>query len=260
MKNGNKNFDSICYKKNFLTEVIIRLDLISPLQGLDKQLPIGIMQKVKPLFPIPEPRKIIAFPLQVSSNGEESKKTKKKEEQMEWLFHGKDKEKTLSITPNSIFIQYRSYKTYEQLRDEFLSIVSFIFEKYENAQGQRLGLRYTNDIILKDGKPLEWSDYLDKNLLCSFQFYQSSRIASRVFHNIEFNFGDFNLRYQFGMHNPDYPAPIKKKSFVLDFDAYNMGFQDKDDIHKNLDKYHDKIQELFELSMTNKLRDILNGK
>ncbi len=60
------------------------------------------------------------------------------------------------------------------------------------------------------------------------------------------------------MYNPDYPAPIKKKRFTLDLDAYYQGFHDKDEIQKNLDKYHDKIQELFELSITEKFRNILN--
>ena len=99
-----------------------------------------------------------------------------------------------------------------------------------------------------------------KNLLCSFRFYKGAGIVSRVFHNVEYSFDDFNLRYQFGMHNPDYPAPIKKKSFILDLDAYYQGIQDKDEIQKNLDKYHDKIQEVFELSITDKLRTILNEK
>ncbi len=85
------NFDTIRYKKNFLTEVIARVDLISPIRALDKQIPLDITNKIKPLFPIPEPRKVLAFPLQVSSNGKEIKKTKKKEEEMEWRFHGKDK-------------------------------------------------------------------------------------------------------------------------------------------------------------------------
>ena len=102
---------------------------ISKLRKLEKEHQ-DISQKIKPLFPIPEPRKVIAFPLQVSSNGEDIKKTKKKEEHMEWRFHGKEKEKTLTITPASIFVQYRAYKAYENLRDDFLGIVSSVFDKY----------------------------------------------------------------------------------------------------------------------------------
>ncbi len=258
MSTDKERFDSICYKKNFLSEVIARVDLISPIEIFEKSLPSDITGIIRPLFPVPEPRKVIDFPLQVSSNGEQIKKTKKKAEHMEWRFHGKDEEKTLTITPASIFIQYRAYKTFEKLRDDFLRIVSVVFEKYKDAQGKRLGLRYINDVVLKEDKPLEWGDYLNNNLLCSFQFYKTSGIPSRIFNNIELNFDDFNLRYQFGMHNPDYPAPIKLKSFILDLDAYCQGFQDLDEIKENLDKYHNKIQEIFESSITDELRNILN--
>lgn len=66
------------------------------------------------------------------------------------------------------------------------------------------------------------------------------------------------------MHNPDFPAPIRKKIFVLDYDAYCEGLQDMEDIKKNIDVFHDKIENLFEENITKKLREkmeiISNGQ
>ena len=52
------------------------------------------------------------------------------------------------------------------------------------------------------------------------------------------------------MHNPDFPAPIKKKIFILDYDAYCSGILTKDEIFKNLPIFHAEIQRLFESSIT----------
>jgi hypothetical protein len=36
--------------------------------------------------------------------------------------------------------------------------------------------------------------------------------ASRAFQNLELILQDVRIRFQYGMHNPDYPAPIKGSS------------------------------------------------
>jgi uncharacterized protein (TIGR04255 family) len=62
------------------------------------------------------------------------------------------------------------------------------------------------------------------------------------------------MRFQYGMHNPDYPAPIKKKIFILDYDAYCNGILTKNDIFKYLPIFHEEVQKLFENSISDKLR------
>ena len=57
------------------------------------------------------------------------------------------------------------------------------------------------------------------------------------------------------MLNPDFPAPMSQKLFVLDFDAYYHGPQDYDDLVKNIDIFHERIQELFENLIKGPLRE-----
>jgi uncharacterized protein (TIGR04255 family) len=97
-------------------------------------------------------------------------------------------------------------------------------------------------------------------MLSTLSLSPKAQFLSRALSTLEFNFGDFNLRYQFGISNPDYPAVIKQKSFILDLDAYYRGIQDAEDIEGTLDKFHDCIQEFFESSITDKLRGIMNGR
>jgi uncharacterized protein (TIGR04255 family) len=60
------------------------------------------------------------------------------------------------------------------------------------------------------------------------------------------------------MHNPDYPAPLKQKTFVLDFDAYILNAQSQSDLMANLELMHERILAFFEKSITGKLREIIS--
>jgi uncharacterized protein (TIGR04255 family) len=250
-------FDNICYKRNFLTEVIARLDLVSPIESLGKDLPKAIAAESLRHFPISEPQPIQARELQVSKE-EVKSKTK---EFTEWNFFGREREKRLTFGPQTFLISYGRYQQYETLRGEFESIVKVFFENYSEAQPSRLGLRYVNEVKLGEGDPLQWEDYISKDLLGMFSFNAKGAEAARIFHNLEFVYGksDFNVRFRFGMHNPDYPAPIRQRVFILDFDAYCQGLLETQVIPILLDKYHAAIQELFERSITDKAREVLNG-
>lgn len=245
----------ICYKKSFLRSVIVRVDFPSNIPDLDKQLP-AVSKGIMKIFPIAESKKSIARELQISPEDLRQKKT----EFTTWQFLGKDREKTLTIIPDAIFVEYTTYGSYQVMKDEFLGALKTFFDTYQITMCSRLGLRYINDISLESGDdPLAWSDYLHEKLLGILAFYPEQQYVARAFHNLEMNFGEFNLRYQFGMHNPDYPAPIKKKSFILDLDAYYQGPQDIAEIPDNLDKFHGRIQEIFEASITDQLREVMNA-
>lgn len=244
----------ICYKKNYLKSVIARIDFAVPIDGVDTQLSPEISKHSMKYFPIAEPKKAVADELQISPENV----SRKKSEFMEWRFFGKDRNKTLTFIPTAVFVEYKSYLQFDDVRKEFLDILAAFFQAYKTAVCTRVGLRYINNLEL-DGAPLDWNDYINPKMLSIFDIHPDKQFIARAFHNLELNFGDFNLRYQFGMPNPDYPAPIKKKSYILDMDAYYQGPQDYEEIAPSLDKFHNRIQEIFELSITDKLREVLNG-
>ena len=97
-------------------------------------------------------------------------------------------------------------------------------------------------------------------LLGAFELPDRTEELSRVFEIVEFNYGDSQLRCQFGMPNPDYPAPIRRKLFVLDLDAYRTGLMDPDEVPDLLDDFHARIKEIFEQSITDGLRRLMNGR
>jgi len=245
---------SILYKKNFLSEVIIRVDLVSPIPSLAIELPKSIGKKALDIFPIDEPIK--GF----TQLGESEKElTKNKMEFIEWNFFGRNREKQLNISQDHFFITNKNYLNFGSFKNEFIKIAEVIFNEFNQAQPSRLGLRYINQIGFQEENALEWNDYIDTSLLGLMSFSIKESKPTRIFHNFEvLNNQGFNLKFQFGIFNSDYPAPIRKKDFILDYDAFYKGLIEPKDISNNLDLYHYAIQELFESNITDKLRKVMN--
>ena len=128
-------------------------------------------------------------------------------------------------------------------------------EAYPDAVISRFGLRFINEIVLEEGPPTDWKGYIDPRLLASLDFFPNHGELCRSFNITDLRYEDLQLKFQFGMHNPDYPAIIKRKTFILDLDAYYAGLQDRALVMKNVDEGHRRIQELFERSITDKLRE-----
>lgn len=248
----SEQIDTICYKKNFLSEVIIRVDFLSPQKVLESDLPKELSNIAVKYFPIPEPKEAVEDKLEIT-------KDQVKRNQLyltHWNFHGKNRDKTLTYIPSAMHIKYLKYENYENAKKEFLDIMNVYFSQFNDTQIKRLGLRYINKIsFLNEANPLKWNKYFNENLLKLIEFSHEKEKLARIFNNLEFSFDDFHLRFQFGMHNPDFPTPIKQKIFILDFDAYNYTIIEQGDLHQNMDLLHNKIQTYFEKSITDELRE-----
>jgi len=248
---GNK------YGKHYLSSVVARVDFLSPLNSLKEALPAAIGIVSTKLFPIAEPRDIVRHELWISS---ETKQVKEEKDvaAKEWHFFGKGREKHLAITPEYMFVEFKVYESFEDFLANFIGISDVLSNTFSDLQVKRLGLRYINIIGIGEPDLFDWNNYLNDNMLCVFNLPADKAKIARAFHNLEINLGDSILRFQYGMNNPDYPASIRKKVFVLDYDAYSTSVMTKEEIKKNLVSFHDEIERLFEKSIKDKLREIMD--
>jgi uncharacterized protein (TIGR04255 family) len=249
----NKNVQKICYKKSFLKDVILRIDFPSPLPGLDKSLPNNISKKALKNFPISEPQKTQTQEFQFSSAAFQAKSS----ELMRWVFHGKEREKCLIIEPSALMVTVKSYKTYEVFMEEIMEVITEFYKTYKDLNASRVGLRYINIIEPDDEDPLAWGKYINGNILGIIEFHEEKECITRAFHILEYNFDGLAVKYQFGIANPDFPAVIKRKQFVLDIDAYFNGAIEQQEIADNIERLHEKIQEIFEKSITQDTRILM---
>ena len=72
--------------------------------------------------------------------------------------------------------------------------------------------------------------------------------------SIEMNYTDCMLRFQYGIFNSDYPAPNKKREFILDTDVYSVGLYTMEEIADQIDAFHDRAKNWFEQSIKQPLR------
>jgi uncharacterized protein (TIGR04255 family) len=244
---------SKCYKKPYLDKVIVRIDFTAnfnlPQKGLNKKISDEILK----LFPIPEPREVLSKQVLISKQG--TKEIQNKQNHL--FYHGKSREKTFCLTPEFMYIEINKYETYVKLKDEFLLIVDRLAEQ-EDFSAKRFGLRYINQIKTDNELPFDWTKYLNPNLLNMFNIPEDKSFLSRAFSNVIQQFDDgMLLNFQYGMHNPDFPSRIKQKLFILDYDSYYQGVLNRDEVIKYIDSAHERIEQLYENSITQDLRDIM---
>lgn len=246
------------YKRNLLNKVIVRIDFVNKISSLTNQLSKNVIKEaMENNFPIIEPGESILYDMQIKASDDKQRQETRKIS--DWNFYGKNREKQLHINWENMFILFNKYNSFDELKNNFINIAKKLFENYSSElQVRRLGLRYINNLEIPAKNLFSWELYLNKNMLSIFKIAEEKKQIARAFHNLEINYGDFLLRIQYGMNNPDYPAPIRRKLFILDFDAYSQKVFDLKGIEDSLPIYHKKIEEYFEKLITEKIRKKLN--
>ena len=80
---------------------------------------------------------------------------------------------------------------------------------------------------------------------------------ARIQHLVEFAIDDYRIRCITGLFIPDYPAVIRRNVVTLDFDAFINGNLEYTDASKYLDKFHSSIQTLYEGSIQERQRKLM---
>jgi len=247
-------YEDVCYKSPFLKEVIFKADFPTLVQGVEKGLSAKLSNIILRKFPLSEPQKAHAQEFQFSGGTNFQAKST---EIMQWVFHSQKRDRTLSVTQDAFSYTNRAYKSYENLLEDVDEPLKCFYGDYKGITAGRLGLRYVNVINIPDENPLEWRDYLHEDMLGIIDFNQDKDYLTRMFHILEYNYDGLSIKFQFGIANPDYPATIRKKQFVLDIDAYSHGAFEYSDFHDFIEQAHSKIQSLFETSITDKTRELM---
>jgi len=255
--------DKICYKTNYLKQVIARVDLISPIVSINTQLDPGIINTIRERYPIPEQatQNIQEVKFKITQGKPETPEPSSPKTITEWTFWDKDRQNKLVITYDMILFVFQKYESFDSFESLFTTILNAFSKAYGDIISKRIGLRYINNIEIKGKKIFQWSKYITRLVTPSIITKVGIKEKlSRAFQITEINYGDFSLTFRHGIPNSDYPAPIKRDEFVLDLDAYCTLAQPPEEVIESIHKFHEKIQELFELSITEDLRKIMGNE
>jgi len=253
---ANADHDSLCYSNTFLVEVAARIDFLEPPDALSgKTLPNSIRAELKKNFPIYEPGAAFSHEVTISSEGLSTSS----DDFQRWVYHGNDRNKTISIDEKQVEVRTREYSSYEILKDNVLSPISAISKEDPTKYVSRTGLRYVNiyPSILPSMKDLP--KYFSAMLSGPLASLDKEHNCSRSFLITEYIYEDAKVRMQTGVYNPDYPARIRRQDFIVDIDAYADTPHHFADVGTTLDRLHNYIQIHFESSITDKMREKMNA-
>jgi uncharacterized protein (TIGR04255 family) len=252
----SSDFDDIKYSTNYLKEVICRIDFASPLSD-NKIFNESVIKTIEKHFSIPDMDRILNMG---KINIETENPAFNVTSFIEKNFFNDNKTKKCSLCSQHLSINIFNYRSFEELFEILNDILDVLYRVDSSICLKRFGLRYINDYQFSGEKKLySFTKYFNTKLLSSYNFLEyleDNIFPSRAINLQEFICKDLRLKFQFGMYNPDYPAIIKKKHFVLDYDCYFNGIIDnKSEIISKLISSHESIQYLFELSISKKLRE-----
>ena len=249
-------YEQVCYGKSFLKQVIVRVDFATPLDKLERNVPSKLLNAIVESFPIIEPSEMLSHEVSIEGAALQGKQITVKQ----WNYFAKDRSRQLTLTPQCIFVLYTAYKDFEETKEQFGNVVSALLKAFPDTKASRFGLRYINEIDLPLEDPTVWESYINPALLGSRDFFGEGDVVTRLISVAELKYDDVGVRFQFGMPNPDYPAPVKRPLFILDLDASVSQAHDLMDVMQYMDETHGRIQSVYERSITSTLREKMNAR
>jgi len=130
--------------------------------------------------------------------------------------------------------------------------------QYKKPKITRISLRYLNIIKFPEGDTYDFDGLINPTLLAATLDYKDLGLSRSVGTlNIKGE-DDLNVKFIYGYTNPEYPNKIVKREFILDYDCYKIVNDSILDIQPFLMEMKDKINTLFDKSILQGLKDIMN--
>lgn len=248
----------MCYQQDFLSMVILRVDFPSASLGVEERGPFAV--KIAERFPHATTLPIRQTTVSMQAN--------EPEVTHEDIGQQSTYKKTIAgtiqlvLTNDSLTLQYgpADYTGFANFLDEFNYALNLLSDSFKVAEFSRIGIRYINEIRLP-GRALEWKGIIAEHLINSVfaTALPNGRIQRSMHQLSELHDGE-QLLLSYGLVNPDYPAPLVQRHFVLDIDASRSGLIAHGEINDCIKKLNGLCSTTFERSIDQELRDIMKVK
>ncbi|MDO5819626.1 MAG: TIGR04255 family protein [Methanobrevibacter sp.] len=169
-----------------------------------------------------------------------------------WVFQKRDKE--INLRDSSLELIYDIGAIPKDF-NEVINDVTLIREALiENCIGETkyMGLRYINEIN-PSIKVEDWNEWINPDLV-NLNFKTENSKLIRGMSKYEYEIDNFNINFQFGQYNINYPSPIIHDNFILDYEVY-INYEETMYLKKHAREMHEIITEFFEKSIGDKLRE-----
>ncbi|MGP8319187.1 MAG: TIGR04255 family protein [Methanosarcinaceae archaeon] len=228
---------------NFLKQVILRLDFLGEIDR-SQQVLDDIKGAVSDILPEFETRDIVSVEMTI----DQAQKTTQERRYKSFLLHNNATNNSLILEPSAIIFDLKKYNNFNEFKVLVQRVIQNLGEQSSSIKVSKTGLRYINQIIIDEGNPFDWTELIKEPLICSLNFINDRSELSRHVGVMELNKSDYDVRFQYGWFNSEYPNPIAKKEFLLDYDCYSKNESDISSIIGQINILHEEIKNLFEQS------------
>jgi uncharacterized protein (TIGR04255 family) len=262
MQNKEKNNESLQinkkkYTNNFLSEIIFRIDFSKDIK-IENNFE-EFFASIKHVFKHYEAKTKPEISIKIEGD---KGKIKTSKNPFAWCFFDKKRIEDsiiMEIRKDHISLDFIVERTkYENFNDfkKYIELICDALSVYKVKYTKYIGLRYINKIICDKGNPFKWKDIINSDLL-SLKLLNKYDNKTKFMSDFRFKKDDFDIVFKFGLFNSEYPNPIARKEFVLDYDCNTDEVQNLLDIEDISEKMNSIIYNLFEESIERKLRDIM---
>lgn len=250
------------YKKNFLTNVLYRLDF-SDIEELNDVVKLeSIYESFKDEFTVKNIGKTVENSISIDPVTNQSSVVQNALNQL--VCNSSNNSKRITINKRFLILELNRY-SYTNFLD-FLCFIEKVHREMNDFQDslkiKRMGVRYVNQIVKEDGgSPFANSDLINENLTKKEIKFFSDELQNKMNRSLSqtfFTLDDYQVTFTNGYINSQFPAKILRNEYLLDIDCFTMSckFGNVTDIVKKM--VGETIYPLFEASINDGLRNIMN--
>lgn len=215
--------NSMCYRQDYLSKVILRADFESGLVGSLAERS-QFSDQIALLFPHVSSLSMMELQIEMGEAGSNDVKQLNKGSQ--WT-HRKSVDGTAQacLGPGHLTLEYGpgDYESFDAFFNEFKVLIEKLEECFGAFDLNRIGLRYVNEIRLP-GRALDWKGIIRPELVAAVlaPAVTGGRLLRSMHQVVELHDED-QILFNYGIFNPDFPAPVVQRFFILDIDCSRAG-------------------------------------
>ena len=247
------------YKSNYLTNVIYRIDF-NDIEEINNNVALeSIYEKINAtgLFPNKNIHQMTEKSIQIESDSKSSVITNF----IHKLNCQSNNAENIEINKRSIIINLKKYTNFSCFMKIIDIVHAAVADIKDKIKIKRLGVRYINEISLKEGLPFDNGNIISEKLTSKeIEFFsvEEQNHINRSLSQTSFIYDDYQVVFTNGYVNSQFPAKILKNEYLLDIDCFTNSCE-FNDIKTIITKMNTEIiTPFFEKSIKDALRNEMN--
>jgi uncharacterized protein (TIGR04255 family) len=251
--------NKVVYKRNFLDNVILRIDF----EKIDLSKLADFSKALSKEYPYQETKKGLAGEVHIDIQN--NVVNNNRQEVSFWEYTNAYRNKKARIASDHLLIEYqnKSYNDSQDLLNDVKEFIQPFIDEFSVHSVTRVGLRYINrfDFNSEVKGQIDWKNYFSNELIAGITFSKKLKHSfARLMSQSYFKLDGCDILMNYGIWNQDFPNTNVSKEFVLDIDCFSrFPLEKTSDISKTITEYNKSIQAIFEKSIKQGVKDIMQN-